>query len=73
MNIGLPRPFASLSNLIGSVGYVLRDKGYAKLEQTFIDFSVRGGRWPYALYPLAWLLRVFGQTGCMTVWARVRS
>ena len=60
-----------LSNLIASTGYVLRDKGYAKLGQKFIDFPEQGGRWPYALYPLAWLFSVFGQTGRMTVWARM--
>ena len=61
-----------LSNLIASTGYVLRDKGYAKLGQKFIDFPERAGRWNYVLYPLAWLLSVFGQTGRMTVWARVK-
>lgn len=60
-----------LSNLIASAGYVLRDKGYARLGRKFIDFPEQGGRWVYALYPLAWLFSVFGQTGRMTVWARV--
>ena len=60
-----------LSNLFASTGYVLRDKGYAKLGQKLIEFPERGGRWSYALYPLAWLFTVFGQTGRMTVWARV--
>lgn|ERR1019366_1303633 len=61
-----------LSNLIASTGYVLRDKGYAKLGQKFIDFPERAGRLNYVLYSLAWLLSVFGQTGRMTVWARVK-
>ncbi len=60
-----------LSNLIASTGYVLRDKGYTRLGKKFIDFPEQGGRWSYALYPLAWLFSVFGQTGRMTVWARV--
>lgn len=60
-----------LSNLIASTGYALREKGYARLGQKFIDFPEQGGRWVYALYPLAWLLSVFGQTGRMTVWAKV--
>jgi 2-polyprenyl-3-methyl-5-hydroxy-6-metoxy-1,4-benzoquinol methylase len=60
-----------LSNLFASTGYVLRDKGYAKLGKKLIEFPERGGRWSYALYPLAWLFSVFGQTGRMTVWARV--
>lgn len=62
-----------LSNLIASMGYVLRGKGYAKLGQKLIGFPERGGWMVYALYPLAWLLSVFGQTGRMTVWARVKS
>lgn len=62
-----------LSNLIASIGYVLSDNGYAKLGQQCIAFPERTGRWNYALYPLAWLLSVFGQTGRMTVWARARS
>lgn len=62
-----------LSNLIGSTGYVLRNKGFTKLGQKFIDFPEGGGRWNYVLYPLARLLGVFGQTGRMTVWARVES
>jgi 2-polyprenyl-3-methyl-5-hydroxy-6-metoxy-1,4-benzoquinol methylase len=62
-----------LSNLIASAGYVLRDKGYAKLGEKFINFPERAGKWHYVLYPLAWLLSVFGQTGRMTIWARVKS
>jgi 2-polyprenyl-3-methyl-5-hydroxy-6-metoxy-1,4-benzoquinol methylase len=62
-----------LNNLIASTGYVLRDMGYAKLGQKFNDFPKRAGRWIYVLYPLAWLLSVFGQTGRMTIWARVKS
>lgn len=60
-----------LSNLIASTGYVLRDKGYVGLGQRLIDFPERAGIWNYALYPLAWLFSMFGQTGRMTVWAKV--
>lgn len=63
----------TLNNLIASTGYVLRDKGYVKIGQKFIDFPRQAGRWPYFLYPLAWLFSLFGQTGRMTVWARVRK
>lgn len=62
----------TLSNLIGSIGYLLRDKGYMKLGKRFIEFPERGGKWVYVLYPLAWLLSLFGQTGRMTIWARVK-
>ncbi len=61
-----------LNNLIASIGYVLRDKGYAKLGQKLIDFPDGAGRWTFVLYPIAWLLSVFGQTGRMTVWASVK-
>jgi 2-polyprenyl-3-methyl-5-hydroxy-6-metoxy-1,4-benzoquinol methylase len=63
----------TLGNLIASTGYVLRDNGYEKWGQKFIDFSVSQGRWYYLLYPLAWLLSLFGQTGRMTVWARIKN
>lgn len=59
-----------LSNLIASAGYVLRDKGYARTGQRLIDFPERSGIWSYMLYPLAWILSLFGQTGRMTIWAR---
>lgn len=62
-----------LSNLIASIGYVVRDKGYAKFGGKLISFAERGGWGAYALYPLAFLLSVFGQTGRMTVWARVNE
>lgn len=59
-----------LNNLISSTGYVLRDKGFVKLGQKFINFHERAGRWVYVFYPLAWVLSLFGQTGRMTIWAR---
>lgn len=61
-----------LSNLIASTGYVLRDKGYVKIGQKLVDFPDHAGNWNYVLHPLAWLFSVFGQTGRMTVWARVK-
>lgn len=59
-----------LINLIASIGYVLRDKGYTRSGQKLISIPERSGVWSYALYPLAWLLGALGQTGCMTVWAK---
>lgn len=61
-----------LSNLIASTGYILCDKGYKRLGKKLIDFPEIAGRWHQALYPIAWLLSIFGQTGRMTVWARVK-
>ena len=62
----------TLSDLIANTGYVLRDKGYKKLGQKLVDFPKSAGRWHQVLYPIAWLLSIFGQTGRMTVWARVK-
>jgi len=61
-----------LSNLIASMGYVLKNKGFDGLGQKLIGFPARSGYWVYVLYPLAWLFGVFGQTGRMTIWARKR-
>jgi SAM-dependent methyltransferase len=60
----------TVSNLVGSIGYVLRDWGYTKIAKRFIDFPDRGGYLAYVLYPFSWLLSRFGQTGRMTVWAK---
>lgn len=60
----------TLSNLIASVGYVLKDIGYERFGNKLVSLPDNAGRWPFILYPLAWLLSVFGQTGRMTVWAR---
>lgn len=62
-----------LTNLIASTGYLLRDKGYIRSGQKLVDSCTQGGRWSYVLYPLAWLFSVFGQTGRMTVWARMSA
>lgn len=62
-----------LSNLIASTGYLLTSRGYAKLGQKLIDFPKQPGRWHVVLYPLAWMLSIFGQTGRMTIWAKPRS
>lgn len=62
----------SLSNLIGSIGYTLKSWGFERVGQQFVAFPEKGGRWPYVLYPLAWLFSIFGQTGRMTIWAKVR-
>lgn len=59
-----------LNNLIGSIGNVLRDKGFPCLGQKLINFPERLGYRIYIHYPLAWALSIFGLTGRMTVWAR---
>jgi 2-polyprenyl-3-methyl-5-hydroxy-6-metoxy-1,4-benzoquinol methylase len=62
-----------LSNLIASTGYALRGRGYLNIGRKFIDFPEQAGRWNYLLYPIAWLFGLFGQTGRMTVWAKVTT
>lgn len=62
-----------LGNVIASTGYVMRNRGFAKLGRWLIDFAERGGRWNYVLFPLAWAMSLFGQTGRMTIWARPLS
>jgi len=58
-----------LGNLIASLGYELRGKGFEKLGNKLIKFPENAGKWNYILYPFAWFLSLFGQTGRMTVWA----
>lgn len=60
----------TLSNIIGSIGFLLRDKGHPKLGNRLIKLPSQGGFVVYLLYPLAYLLSLFGQTGRMTVWAK---
>jgi len=62
----------TLSNIIGSIGFILRNKGYEKIGDMFVNFPERAGIWNYVLFPLAWIFSVFGQTGRMTVWARLK-
>jgi 2-polyprenyl-3-methyl-5-hydroxy-6-metoxy-1,4-benzoquinol methylase len=60
-----------LGNLVASTGYVMRDRGFPALGRKLIEFPERAGRLNQFLHPLACLLALFGQTGRMTVWARV--
>lgn len=61
----------NVGNLIASTGYWLCDKGLPRLGKRFVQFPEAGGRMgALLLFPLAFLLAAFGQTGRMTVWAR---
>lgn len=61
----------SVTNVIGSLGIWLRSLGTPGwLHEPLVRFPDRSTRWSIALYPLAWILSQFGQTGRMTVWAR---
>lgn len=61
----------TLTNLIASTGYRLRDWGHPDaMANALISYPERRGRKEYCLYPLSYLLSLLGQTGRMTVWAR---
>jgi SAM-dependent methyltransferase len=60
-----------LRNLLGSLGYVLEDRGRLPgLAARLKAFPEAGGRLSQVLFPLAFLLAAAGQTGRMTIWAR---
>jgi len=61
-----------LSNLVASLGYLMQDRGHLRLARRLIEFPERAGRLMDILFPLAWILSLFGQTGRMTIWAKVR-
>lgn len=62
-----------LHDLIASIGFSLKKKGFVNVGKKFIEYPENAGKWQYFLYPLAWLLSIFGQTGRMTVWAKVKN
>jgi len=62
-----------LSNLIASLGYFFSDHNFTRLGQKLINFPEHPGKYGHLfLYPLAWLLSKFAQTGRMVVWARIK-
>ncbi|MGE3676933.1 MAG: class I SAM-dependent methyltransferase [Burkholderiales bacterium] len=60
----------TISNVIGSLGYLLADRGYTRLARRLVEAPESGGLWVYLAHPIAVLLSLFGQTGRMTIWAR---
>ncbi|MCI0504638.1 MAG: class I SAM-dependent methyltransferase, partial [Gammaproteobacteria bacterium] len=56
-----------LTNIVVGLGYVFREKGLLKIGDNFINFPKYSGIWHYMLFPLSWLLSLFGQTGRMTI------
>jgi 2-polyprenyl-3-methyl-5-hydroxy-6-metoxy-1,4-benzoquinol methylase len=64
----------TLSNLIASAGYWLQDNGLSVIGKKFVDFPETGGRLgALLLFPIAYVLALFGQTGRMTVWAKRKA
>lgn len=64
----------TLGNWIGGVGNQLQVLNMPVwLYQPFKNYPHRTSLLTLLLYPLAWLLAVFGQTGRMTVWARRKT
>jgi len=63
----------NIANLIASLGYRLEAAGFKSAGQRLINFPDKAGRWNYVLFPIAWTLSLFGQTGRMTVWAKVKQ
>ena len=62
-----------LSDVLASCGYFLRDhRALPRLADWLVSFPERPGRLALALYPIAFVMSLFGQTGRMTVWARPR-
>ncbi|MGA7615751.1 MAG: class I SAM-dependent methyltransferase [Thermoanaerobaculia bacterium] len=60
----------TISNLVASIGYALRDRGFRSVGASLVAYPERSGRSHDLLFPAAWLLASIGQTGRMTVWAR---
>jgi len=59
-----------ISNLIGSLGLWLIEKGHLRVGSKLASFPDQSGRWSYLLFPMAWIFGLAGQTGRMTIWAR---
>ena len=60
-----------IRNIIGSIGYSLRDHGrFPRLADWMSRFPERGGRVYYLLHPLAFALAKIHEAGRITVWAR---
>ena len=62
----------SPNNLIASTAYLVESKGWHSLGNWLRNLT-RGGKWFYMLFPVGWLLGIFGQSGRMTIWARKRA
>lgn len=60
----------SLINPLVSAANLLESKALHGAAKMLNNLAYRGGVVFYALFPIAWIFAVFGQTGRMTVWAK---
>jgi 2-polyprenyl-3-methyl-5-hydroxy-6-metoxy-1,4-benzoquinol methylase len=64
----------TISNIVASMGFWLMDHGITKIGRILSDFPERGGRvGAILLFPVSFVLALFGQTGRMTVWAQRKA
>ncbi|MCG7902844.1 MAG: class I SAM-dependent methyltransferase [Candidatus Thiodiazotropha weberae] len=59
-----------LSSLFSSLGYLLQERGWHRLERWVVGRPSDKVRLYQLLYPFACVAAIFGQTGRMTVWAK---
>lgn len=60
-----------MRNVVGSLGYVARDRGgWPRLAEWLARYPERGRWGQWMLLPFAWGLAALGQTGRMTLWAQ---
>jgi len=63
----------TVNNLIVSLGNLMISKGYRTFGSSLIKLPGRLGKLRYLLHPVGWILSKFGQTGRMTVWAKINE
>jgi SAM-dependent methyltransferase len=59
-----------LSSFFASLGYLLQERGWHRLERWVVGRPSDKVRLYQLLYPIAYIAAIFGQTGRMTVWAK---
>jgi SAM-dependent methyltransferase len=60
----------TIANIVASIGFWLIDHGITRIGSALSAFPERGGRLgAILLFPISFVLALFGQTGRMTIWA----
>lgn len=65
--------YRTLTSLFVSLSFKLEKKGFNNKLTKFMREFPRGKKRHYLLYPIAFILATFGQTGRMTIWATKKS